>query len=134
MHAANASFVFLSVSQDPTLHAVLQHSLHACWVLLILTVGSVALTGKWVLHAIVLAVSECGGQGDVICLFNGSSAMEGVVEYCLNSTWTPVCGRNTAACRQLGLAGGVHTVKKIERLTETYCSYSGCWQAKRQYM
>ena len=65
---------------------------------------------------LILTVSECGGQDDVIRLFSGASTMEGVVEYCLNSTWTPVCGDNwddteaAVACRQLGLAGGVHIV------------------------
>ena len=61
---------------------------------------------------LIHTVPECGGQDDVIRLYNGASALEGVVEYCLNSTWTPVCGDDwdeteaAVACRQLGLAGG----------------------------
>ena len=47
----------------------------------------------------------------MIRLFNGSSVFDGVVEYCLNSTWTPVCGDDwdeseaAVACRHLGLVG-----------------------------
>ena len=44
-------------------------------------------------------------------MFNGSSVSEGEVQYCVNSTWTPVCGDDwdeseaAVACRQLGFAG-----------------------------
>ena len=54
---------------------------------------------------------DCGGQDGVIRLFNGSSVFDGEVEYCLNSTWTPVCGDNwdeseaAVACRHLGMVG-----------------------------
>ena len=47
----------------------------------------------------------------MIRLFNGSSASNGEVEYCLNSTWTPVCGDDweeseaAVACRHLGFVG-----------------------------
>ena len=54
---------------------------------------------------------DCGGQDGVIRLFNGSSISNGEVEFCFNSTWTPVCGDDwdqseaAVACRQLGFAG-----------------------------
>ena len=54
----------------------------------------------------------------MIRLFNGSSVFNGVVEYCLNSTWTPVCGDDweeseaAVACRHLGFAGeGVYVLE-----------------------
>ena len=46
----------------------------------------------------------------MIRLFNGSSVSDGEVEYCLNSTWIPVCGDDwdeteaAVTCRQLGFA------------------------------
>ena len=62
-------------------------------------------------HIINITLADCGGQVGVIRLFNGSSVLDGVVEYCLDSTWTPVCGDDwdeseaAVACRQLGFAG-----------------------------
>ena len=59
----------------------------------------------------IYTVADCGGQVGVIHLFNGSSISNGEVEYCLGSTWTPVCGDDwdeseaAVACRQLGFAG-----------------------------
>ena len=56
-------------------------------------------------------IADCGGQEGVIRLFNGSSVSDGEVEYCLDSTWTPVCGDDwdeseaAVACRHLGLVG-----------------------------
>ena len=47
----------------------------------------------------------------MIRLFNGSSVSDGEVEYCLGSTWTPVCGDDwdeseaAVACRHLGMVG-----------------------------
>ena len=59
----------------------------------------------------IYTVADCRGQVGVIHLFNGSSISNGEVEYCLGSTWTPVCGDDwdeseaAVACRQLGFAG-----------------------------
>ena len=57
----------------------------------------------------------------MIRLFNGSSVFNGEVEYCLNSTWTPVCGDDwdeseaAVACRQLGFAReGVYVLDYVE--------------------
>ena len=56
-------------------------------------------------------VVDCRGQDGVFRLYNGSSVSDGEVEYCLGSTWTPVCGDDwdeseaAVACRQLGFAG-----------------------------
>ena len=57
----------------------------------------------------------------MIRLFNGSSVSDGEVEYCVDSTWTPVCGDNwdvseaAVACRQLGFAGeGVYVLEYVE--------------------
>jgi len=68
------------------------------------------------LQLFVHPIADCGGQEGVIRLFNGSSASEGVVEYCDNSVWTPVCGDDwdeteaAVACRQLRFSGeGVAT-------------------------
>ena len=72
---------------------------------------------------------DCRGQEGVIRLFNGSSVSDGEVQYCLGSTWTPVCGDDwdeseaAVACRHLGFAGeGMkcritfsHEVKEILR-------------------
>jgi len=76
------------------------------------------------LQLFVHPIADCGGQEGVIRLFNGSSASEGVVEYCDNSVWTPVCGDDwdeteaVVACRQLRFSGeGVATVNM-------YCF---CW-------
>ena len=47
----------------------------------------------------------------MIRLFNGSSVFDGEVQYCLNSTWTPVCGDDwdeseaAVTCRHLGMVG-----------------------------
>ena len=47
----------------------------------------------------------------MIRLFNQSSLSDGEVEYCLGSTWTPVCGDDwdeseaAVTCRQLGFSG-----------------------------
>ena len=65
----------------------------------------------------------------MIRLFNGSSVSDGEVQYCLGSTWTPVCGDDwdeseaAVACKHLGFAGeGMkcritfsHEVKEILR-------------------
>ena len=57
----------------------------------------------------------------MIRLFNGSSVFDGEVEYCFNSTWTPVCGDDwdeseaAVACRQLGFAReGVYVLDYVE--------------------
>ena len=59
----------------------------------------------------VFTLAECGGQNGLLRLFNGTSAMEGKVQFCLNLTWTPVCGDDwddgeaSVVCRQLGFSG-----------------------------
>ena len=65
-------------------------------------------------------VADCRGQEGVIRLYNGSSVSDGEVEYCFNSTWTPVCGDDwdvseaAVACRQLGFVGEGMRFKNIE--------------------
>ena len=57
----------------------------------------------------LLALKDCT-HGDVR-LVNGSSALEGRVEVCINGVWGTICGlywnqNNTkVVCRQLGLSG-----------------------------
>ena len=57
----------------------------------------------------LLALKDCT-HGDVR-LANGSSALEGRVEVCINGVWGTICGlywnqNNTkVVCRQLGLSG-----------------------------
>ena len=66
---------------------------------------------------LICTFADCGGQEGVIRLFNESFISNGVVEYCLDSTWTPVCGDDweeseaAVACRQLGFAGEGNRIK-----------------------
>lgn len=62
--------------------------------------------------------ADCGGEDGILRLFNETSLMEGQVQFCFNSMWTPVCGDNwgdneaSVVCRQLGFSreGMVYTV------------------------
>ena len=92
---------------------IMMNTCMSCW---LSTVNN-----HWSLHVINITLADCGGQEGVIRLFNGSSVSDGVVEYCLDSTWTPVCGDDwdeseaAVACRQLGFAGeGVYVLEHVE--------------------
>ena len=72
--------------------------------------------------------ADCGEE-QIIRFSNGS---EGVVELCLNYTWTPVCGDKwddseaAVACRQLGFAGqGV--VLWLSKFTVNFATLIHCF-------
>ena len=69
-------------------------------------------------YTIWFTLADCGGEDGILRLFNETSVMEGQVQFCFNSMWTPVCGDNwgdneaSVVCRQLGFSreGMVYTV------------------------